>query len=234
MSAFVDLTGKRFEKLVAQWPVGMTRHYRPHWLCLCDCGTSCIVQAGHLRSRHSKSCGCLKAVQIPGKAYTFVNEKTGERDSGILPSERGVSNEFARWTTSHCWESRKYEQARSENRRLGRTSQGLVTRMKYLISAAAKNALKGGYKPYLISPEEMVQQWEQQLGKCLACGQSLDLFKAAYHHDHETGEGFGFLHQWCNCAEGRIKVMSNEEFSNFIRYVRPDFVEENNERKNHG
>jgi hypothetical protein len=28
-------------------------------LCKCDCGNTCVVSLGHLRSGHTKSCGCL-------------------------------------------------------------------------------------------------------------------------------------------------------------------------------
>jgi len=31
------------------------------WLCRCECGNEVIVTTGHLRSGHSKSCGCLSA-----------------------------------------------------------------------------------------------------------------------------------------------------------------------------
>jgi len=30
------------------------------WKCLCECGNETIVSSGHLRSGHTKSCGCLK------------------------------------------------------------------------------------------------------------------------------------------------------------------------------
>lgn len=55
----LDLTGQRFGRYVvlkraANSARGMTR-----WLCRCDCGNERIVNAAHLRSGHSMSCGCL-------------------------------------------------------------------------------------------------------------------------------------------------------------------------------
>ena len=52
------------------------RHNRQYWLCRCQCGTLISVQASHLRSGHTKSCGCLRqtigakrAIDIAGKRF---------------------------------------------------------------------------------------------------------------------------------------------------------------------
>lgn len=37
-----------------------TGKYGKYYLCLCDCGKEKIVQIGHLRTGHTKSCGCYK------------------------------------------------------------------------------------------------------------------------------------------------------------------------------
>ena len=34
------------------------------WNCLCDCGESTIVSSAHLRSGHTTSCGCYKAINM--------------------------------------------------------------------------------------------------------------------------------------------------------------------------
>ena len=58
MGKYQDLAGKRFGRLLALYrtsdsPAGAIRYY-----CVCDCGNSKIVQAGNLRTGHTKSCGC--------------------------------------------------------------------------------------------------------------------------------------------------------------------------------
>jgi len=57
-----DLTGKKFGWLTPQWPAGRAYGHlrKTMWLCLCDCGTLKIVDAGNLRAGNSKSCGCLQ------------------------------------------------------------------------------------------------------------------------------------------------------------------------------
>ena len=57
------MIGTRFERLIviaAAEPEIQAGHPRPRWLCRCDCGTEKVVSAGHLRSGHTRSCGCLK------------------------------------------------------------------------------------------------------------------------------------------------------------------------------
>lgn len=61
MSKAIDLTGHKF----GRWTViGKSSDFcstRPVWDCVCECGTKRNVLRNHLRSGHSKSCGCLKS-----------------------------------------------------------------------------------------------------------------------------------------------------------------------------
>ena len=54
----MDLTGQRFGLLtvISEAPKGKGGI---RWHCLCDCGKQTITSTAHLRSGHSKSCGCL-------------------------------------------------------------------------------------------------------------------------------------------------------------------------------
>ena len=58
-SAVYKLVGQRFGRLTALESVGKDGRGEYIWRCLCDCGTYTDVQAGHLRSGHTQSCGCL-------------------------------------------------------------------------------------------------------------------------------------------------------------------------------
>lgn len=74
-----DLTGKRFGRLVVQWPSGIGG-CALCWLCLCDCGNLRVARGVNLRAGHTKSCGCWNRENIDitnrrlGKA---VHHKTG-------------------------------------------------------------------------------------------------------------------------------------------------------------
>ena len=68
--AVMDLTGKRFGKLVAieyvedfyTTPDGL--YNLGGWLCECDCGNKKIVLAKNLKSGRTKSCGCIRRTNI--------------------------------------------------------------------------------------------------------------------------------------------------------------------------
>jgi hypothetical protein len=55
------MIGKTFNKLtvisIAEYKKG--HGFSPKWNCICSCGNTTIVDAGNLRSGHTKSCGCL-------------------------------------------------------------------------------------------------------------------------------------------------------------------------------
>ena len=58
MPALIDITGRRFGRLVA-----LNRHgefNRARWRCQCDCGAEVIVRGVSLRSGNTISCGCFK------------------------------------------------------------------------------------------------------------------------------------------------------------------------------
>jgi len=61
MSRLIDLTDKRFGRLVAQKLVyKQDKCHGTYWECICDCGKIHVVSGIHLRHGHTKSCGCLK------------------------------------------------------------------------------------------------------------------------------------------------------------------------------
>ncbi len=69
MSAFIDLTAQRFNRLLVIDRATPKRSRRPKghggikirvkWHCVCDCGSEPIVDGDRLRSGKTKSCGCL-------------------------------------------------------------------------------------------------------------------------------------------------------------------------------
>jgi hypothetical protein len=71
MSIRIDLTGQRFGKLIVLY---YSRTQKPrgeaYWQCLCDCGNEIPVTGGHLKTGHTRSCGCLQ------------REKTGNMSRG--------------------------------------------------------------------------------------------------------------------------------------------------------
>ncbi len=105
MGKRIDLTGKRFGRLVVQRRVGF-RHHNTVWECLCDCGNTSEVSAGHLKTGDTKSCGCyyrerIKVININHglrrhKLYMVWADmlqrcKNPNRESSKHYHERGIS-----------------------------------------------------------------------------------------------------------------------------------------------
>lgn len=75
-SGLIDLTGKRFSKLLVLErgedyvsPKGVAS---PAWVCKCDCGNIVAVQGGNLRNGTTKSCGCIKESKGEQLIHNFL------------------------------------------------------------------------------------------------------------------------------------------------------------------
>ena len=77
MRKLIDLTGQRFGKL-------MILHRLPsingqtQWQCQCDCGKKKRIQAVHLKTGHTQSCGC--------SWHEFGKKRTSWKGHGEIPS----------------------------------------------------------------------------------------------------------------------------------------------------
>lgn len=67
----INITGQQFGMLTAQEYIG-----RSKWRCLCACGRETIAGSGHLKSGHTKSCGCWKLQRISETHKTHGGTKT--------------------------------------------------------------------------------------------------------------------------------------------------------------
>ena len=70
----LELTGQRFGKLTALSPAKNIGN-KTTWLCRCDCGRETVVKTHHLRSGHTKSCGCQNGPGGPRTALglTYID-----------------------------------------------------------------------------------------------------------------------------------------------------------------
>ncbi|WP_225884253.1 alcohol dehydrogenase [Lacticaseibacillus mingshuiensis] len=60
MTRRIDLTGKRFGRLVVVSWVGHAGNGNAMWHCQCDCGNTLDVDSYRLRRGTTQSCGCLR------------------------------------------------------------------------------------------------------------------------------------------------------------------------------
>lgn len=74
MGKALSIAGMRFSRLVAVRSVGIDKHKKRLWDCLCDCGSPVTAAAGDLAAGKQKSCGCHRAQAV---AERRVSELTG-------------------------------------------------------------------------------------------------------------------------------------------------------------
>lgn len=69
MDKFIDLTGQRFGRLIIIKRLSNNKYRSAMWECKCDCGKTIKVTTSHLKSGHTKSCGCLSKERISKLMY---------------------------------------------------------------------------------------------------------------------------------------------------------------------
>lgn len=87
MPAFIDLIGRRFERLIVLYKVDDAPSKPVRWMCRCDCGVETIVHSSSLRTGRTKSCGCLSR-----EVTTKRNTKHGQAKRGATRPEYAVWN----------------------------------------------------------------------------------------------------------------------------------------------
>lgn len=65
--AFIDLTGRRFGRLVVMYRCENKKTKHARWVCKCDCGLEINTLGQTLRSGESSSCGCLRSELIASR-----------------------------------------------------------------------------------------------------------------------------------------------------------------------
>ena len=130
MSAKKDLTGQPFGRLIVIREYGRSKNRQVTWLCRCDCGGEVVVTSDHLRSGHTKSCGCLQREKIASlnkthgcaqktwyAVYRHMMQRCGHlegasernlrnyRDRGITVCDLWQKSplDFGDWLFAHGW-----------------------------------------------------------------------------------------------------------------------------------
>jgi hypothetical protein len=80
MGSLVDLTGKRFGRLIVK-ERALTDRKRTTWVCQCDCGKQKTVRASDLRSGHTQSCGCLHKEIVATSSFVHRVDTTSHGKS---------------------------------------------------------------------------------------------------------------------------------------------------------
>lgn len=79
MSKVIDMTGKRYGKLIVLKRAENDRFGKAQWLCQCDCGSEPkVINGASLRKGLTVSCGCHKNAKLKEYNDTKVVDETGK------------------------------------------------------------------------------------------------------------------------------------------------------------
>ena len=98
MGKKIDLTGRRFGRLVVICECGRSKHGRVLWKCRCDCGNECIVNGGYLTNGDTKSCGCLKVIRLTTHGLNTEHKKLCKSVQIHFKVIRDRLHGYSRWT----------------------------------------------------------------------------------------------------------------------------------------
>jgi len=151
------------------------------WMC-------CVVEYEHKQSglcaacrrkrdiRDSRKQGAKPLnIQVPEKLHTFSCGCVG-----ILP-KKGEQNKFAMWVQKA----------------------GFRCRAQVILLSSKQSAKKNGHRPISASTPHKTIRFFMEKSKCERCDESL-IWEFGFgktphlHHDHKTGEIYGFTHPKCN------------------------------------
>jgi hypothetical protein len=95
---YKDLTGQRFGRLFVQSFAGMVERVtdklkQATWNCVCDCGSTRIVNSAYLHGKFAHSCGCIRREQQTDRNKSRTYKRGAERGDFIdLSGQR-----FGKW-----------------------------------------------------------------------------------------------------------------------------------------
>jgi hypothetical protein len=76
--ARIDMTGRRFGRLIGIEPCAKDSSGHLHWRCECDCGQEVVARGADIRRGAVSSCGCFRREVTGALQRTHESSKTAE------------------------------------------------------------------------------------------------------------------------------------------------------------
>lgn len=96
MGQLINLVDTKFDRLLVLSRTPNNRHQQTMWRCVCNCGNVVTVSSCNLRSKHTRSCGCLAreltAVRSSTHGCSRVNNHTKEYRTWQKMKERCMNS----------------------------------------------------------------------------------------------------------------------------------------------
>jgi len=86
----IDLTGRRFGRLVVLYDTGERKSGNVVWHCRCDCENEVNVRSGDLTSGNTTSCGCYNRERVAEACTVHGMAQRGKTAPCVLDMERNA------------------------------------------------------------------------------------------------------------------------------------------------
>ncbi len=73
LSKLIDISSKRFGRLVVLSRDESQKYRHPRWICKCDCGNEKIIRGNDLHTGKIKSCGCIRKELITTHGLSYCS-----------------------------------------------------------------------------------------------------------------------------------------------------------------
>ena len=93
-SRFVNLTGRRFGRLLVLGYHGKSHHSKSTWVCLCDCGVKRVIVGGSMMTGLTQSCGCYLLQRITEAKRTHGKSGTLDYNLWVVMISRCENKNF--------------------------------------------------------------------------------------------------------------------------------------------
>lgn len=93
MGKFVDLTGKKFNRLKVLGLGDRNSNGQIQWKCKCNCGNIVLATTTYLKTGHTKSCGCLSKEKASKRLKTkkFKQARDKYRKNNFLVNNTSLA-----------------------------------------------------------------------------------------------------------------------------------------------
>lgn len=232
----IDLTGKRFAKLVVLNKVSGDKFHRSMWLCKCDCGKYITAARQRLLKGITKSCGCFKggkcqSLVYPGAVFNYLTVIEFDINSDL---SKHKGSKYYRWICKCVCGTIKSISAAclvtNETKSCGCTYSQWTGHEEIsgtFFSSIKNTAIKRNLE-FCITIEQVWELFLKQNRKCALSGleirfgeNTLDRNKTASLDRIDSSKGYTIDNiQWVHKNVNFMKQdMSDEEFINFCKII---------------
>lgn len=201
MGSKIDITGRRFGKLLVLYEEGRNKHKQVLWRCKCDCGNEILSTSTVLLYRNRQSCGCynnsLKTEQNYRKVCSACKiEKDVSEFSIIKITKLGFKTYNSKCKKCSNEYNRKVVREKINNKRCVICGEKLSKNRKATTCIRCRNITVFLWKKRRLEHKKMAVKYLG--GKCLHCGLETEFYSIYDFHHKDPKEKDSLISQIMN------------------------------------